>query len=334
MKLAVLALASLVLSVPRPAPQDDAALRRGRACCESFLAGDLDPLWDVLDEPLRASLGGREGLTRFREQCRRQLGEAVALLDEHAEAGERGATYVRRMRFEKAPKVEIFLAFGPDRRVGGFLVRPAPEPAPSAFLDYATKTDLRLPFDGEWTVFWGGRTLEQNYHAASRDQRFAYDLLVVRDGSTHAGAGARNEDYHCFGLPILAPAAGVVVAAQDGLADNVPGETSRTGHPAGNHVVIDHGNGEHSLLAHFRQGSLRVRPGERVAAGTPLGQCGNSGNSSEPHLHVHLQNGPAFGEADGLPAQFQGYEADGVPVARGEPVKGQRIRPREARQGG
>lgn len=333
MKLAVLALASLVLTAPRPIQKDDPTLRRGRACCESFLAGDLDPLWDVLDEPLRQVFGGREGLTRFRELCRQQLGEPVALLHENAAAGDRGSTYVRRMRFEKAPKIEILVAFGPDRRVGGFLVRPAPEPAPSAFLDYATKTDLRLPFEGEWTVFWGGRTLEENYHASSRDQRFAYDLLIVRDGATHAGAGTRNEDYHCFGLPILAPAAGVVVSALDGVADNVPGETNRSGHAAGNHVVIDHGNGEHSLLAHFRQGSVRVRPGERVAPGAPLGLCGNSGNSSEPHLHVHLQNGPAFGEADGLPAQFRDYEADGVPVARGEPVKGQRVRPR-AKEGG
>ena len=72
--------------------------------------------------------------------------------------------------------------------------------------------------------------------------------------------------------------------------------------------------------------SVRVKPDQLVAEGDTLGLCGNSGNSSEPHLHYHLQNGPAFGAADGLPAFFNDYVADDKPVARGEPVRGQAIR--------
>ena len=95
---------------------------------------------------------------------------------------------------------------------------------------------------------------------------------------------------------------------------------------AGNHVILDHGTGEWSLLAHFKRGSLRVKPGQTVAAGDTLGLCGNSGNSSEPHLHYHLQNGPTFGDAEGLPAQFVNYIADDKPIARGIPVRGQVVR--------
>lgn len=167
----------------------------------------------------------------------------------------------------------------------------------------------------------------RNQHAGTRDQRFAYDLLIMKEGSTHAGEGKRNEDYHCFGRPILAPGAGTVIAVESQIEDNTPGRMNRE-QPLGNHVIVDHGNGEFSLLAHLQQGTVAVNAGDRVNPGQLLGRCGNSGNSSEPHLHYHLQNGPKPFDADGLPAQFLDYLADGRPVERGEPVRGQTIQPR------
>jgi murein DD-endopeptidase MepM/ murein hydrolase activator NlpD len=129
---------------------------------------------------------------------------------------------------------------------------------------------------------------------------------------------------------VLAPAAGRVVSAVGDVADNPRPGQKIAGAPApGNHVVIDHGKGEHSLVAHFRQGSLAVREGQKVKAGQLLGLCGNSGNSSQPHVHYHLQTGKRFGEGLGLPAFFNGYEADGEPVARGEPQRGQVVVPGE-----
>lgn len=80
------------------------------------------------------------------------------------------------------------------------------------------------------------------------------------------------------------------------------------------------------FLCHFQNGSIKVKAGDRVTRGQPLGLCGNSGNSSEPHLHIHLQTTPKFGAAKGLPLQFEHYEADGKAVDRGEPTKGQQIR--------
>jgi hypothetical protein len=226
--------------------------------------------------------------------------------------------------FSKA-RVHVIVSFDREGKVSGLLFKPAkpPDTAPTRFADYATRTTLRLPFDGEWFVFWGGREKEQNDHVISRDQRFAYDFVIQAENS-HSGEGKKNADYYCWDKPILAPAAGTVIAAVDGIADNTPGVMNAAA-PPGNHVVIDHGNGEFSLLAHFRKGSVRPKKGDVLKQGDVIGRCGNSGNTSEPHLHYHLQNGPAFGEGEGLPAQFTDYFADGRRVERGEPVKGQRI---------
>ncbi len=211
--------------------------------------------------------------------------------------------------------------------IGGFSVRPLPvSEAASGFLDYHTQTPLRLPFAGEWLVLWGGRTLAQNRHASSPDQRFAIDFVIAQSGATHKGAGTSATDYYCFGHPILAPGPGIVVEAVDTMADNAPG-TSNTGDDLGNHIIIDHGNGEYSFLAHLQRGSIRVKAGERIVAGAAVGRCGNSGNSTEPHLHYHLQSTPSFMVGAGMPAQFQHYVADGAPVTRGEPTRGQRVSP-------
>jgi murein DD-endopeptidase MepM/ murein hydrolase activator NlpD len=159
-----------------------------------------------------------------------------------------------------------------------------------------------------------------------RDQRFAYDLLVVKDGATHAGDGTKNEQFYAYNQPIVAPGAGQVVTVVDGVPDNVPG-TMNPAKAAGNHVVIAHGNGEFSLLAHLKPGTIKVKVGQAVQAGQPVGLCGNSGNSSEAHLHYHLQNSAGFGQGEGLPAQFLNYKADGKAVERGEPTQGQVVQP-------
>jgi murein DD-endopeptidase MepM/ murein hydrolase activator NlpD len=69
-------------------------------------------------------------------------------------------------------------------------------------------------------------------------------------------------------------------------------------------VVLDLGGGVYAALAHLRRGSLRVRPGDRVAAGQQLAECGNSGNSTEPHLHFQLMDHPSVLLAAGLPLRF------------------------------
>lgn len=226
-------------------------------------------------------------------------------------------------KFEKGP-VSIIVTFDAEGKVGGLWFRPGegPKPAPTRFADYQTKTKLQLPFDDQWFVFWGGRTVQQNYHVIARDQRFAYDLLIVKDGKSHEGDDKVLTNYYCFDKPLYAPAAGTITEVMDGLDDNVPGVMNPFA-PPGNHIVIDHGNGEFSVMAHMRKGSVAVKVGDKVKQGQLVGHCGNSGNTSEPHLHYHLQNTGSFGNSEGLPAPFVNYVADGKRVERGEPVKGQ-----------
>lgn len=333
-RVAIAALAALVVSaLPTTSfaqDPDSAVMQRGRELTRQFYDSDMDPVAAAFTEDVRTRLGGTAGLRTFHEQVMAQLGGEVEVVNERVTTSGVHRVYHRSARFEKAGPtvVAVVWSLDADGRVAGFFIRPeeSQQPAESRFLDYATRTPLRLPFEYEMTVGWGGRSIEQNYHAAYHDQRFAYDLLIVQDGRTHRGDGRTNEDYFCFGRPLVAPGAGVVVVANDGIPDNTPGELESST-PPGNHVVIDHGDDEYSLLAHFRQTTIRVAVGDRVAAGDTLGECGNSGRSSEPHLHYHLQNAPAFGRGEGLPAQFLNYLADDSLVARGEPVRGQRIRP-------
>lgn len=80
-----------------------------------------------------------------------------------------------------------------------------------------TKTALRVPFDGEWTVIWGGRTVEENYHSAYVGQRFAIDLVMTDEtGRSYTGDGKKNEDYYAFGKPVLSPGKGRVIAKDKG----------------------------------------------------------------------------------------------------------------------
>lgn len=323
-------LAALVALPPIARAEREETFALGRASAAEFERGETEALWARMAAPMRAALGDDAAkLAEFQAGVLRDLGPESALVAE--DVGNDGAsrTYIRDLRRARSGTIwRTAFAFDDAGAITGFFIKPAPdrmaEAAPTSRLGYETRARLRLPFDGEWFVVWGGRSLDQNQHAASPDQRFAYDFVVRRDGATHRGDGRTLSDYHCFERPILAPAAGTVVVADDGLPDQPIGSTDRA-HPAGNHVVLDLGGGEFALLAHLEQGSIAVARGARVVPGQVLGRCGNSGNTSEPHLHFHLQDRARFGAADaaGLPAAFVDYLADGEPVARGEPVRGQ-----------
>lgn len=322
----VLILSATILLLTQPPD----AQQLGRQCTADFYEGRVEQVWERFGPAMKSALGSADKLKAFREQVTGQLGEESAVESETVTASGPVQTYVRVARFSRFPEpIEIVWSFGDAGSVEGFYIRPQQKPAESKHLEYQTKTDLRLPFKERWHVFWGGRTLAQNYHAVAPDQRFAYDLIIMKDGSSHAGDGQSNEQYHCFGQPIFSPGAGRVAAAVDGIADNKPGQMNPQ-QPLGNHVIIDHGNGEFSFIAHLRQGSVKVQPGQAIERGDLLGLCGNSGNSSEPHLHYHLQTTTDFGRGEGLPAQFREYVADGKPVDRGEPTKGQAIEPAPA----
>lgn len=124
-----------------------------------------------------------------------------------------------------------------------------------------------------------------------RGQSRALDIFRISSLGIHV-EGWRPEDpgrYLTFAAPLTAPCDGTVARVVDGVPDNRVPRMNRE-QMAGNYVAIDCG-GFFLILAHLRLGSVQVREGQQVAIGDALGQMGNSGNSSEPHLHIHAQRG-------------------------------------------
>lgn len=212
--------------------------------------------------------------------------------------------------------------------------------ASSNFLNYQTKANLIFPLKGKSFIVHGGRKIEQNAHASEKDQRFAIDVVALKQGSStlqeqgitafeavsYEGNPKQNNSYYIYGRDVIAPASGRIADTLDGIPDAIPSESHYNFmQPAGNYVVIDHGNNEFSMLAHLKNGSIIVSKGDLVAAGDIIGSVGNTGNSTEPHLHYHLQNTSKWRNGEGLPAQFQNYIANGRFIHRGEPVRGQII---------
>ncbi len=198
---------------------------------------------------------------------------------------------------------------------------------------FRQQVEYTLPFGGEWLVGGGGVTPGTSHSWDLVAQRFAYDFLAVdAQGRSHAGDGTRLEDYLAYGRPVLAPADGEVVAVRDGVRD-APGPGTgwldwRAPDFRGNWVVVRHAEREYSFLAHLVPGSVRVRPGDSVKRGDALGLCGNSGHSTEPHLHFQLQDHPDVFRAAGLPAAFSGCVVDGAPADGPVHLRaGMRVRP-------
>lgn len=176
--------------------------------------------------------------------------------------------------------------------------------------------DIANPFGpGQYLVGHGGSNTLVNGHLRTLDQTverfrpwhgqsYAVDFFGLGASGLRA-RGWRPADsaaYAIFGAELRAPCAGTVVAAEGAMPDfDVPNEDSVN--RLGNHVILRCGNAE-IVLAHMRQGSLAVAAGDTVPVGQRLGEVGNSGASTEPHLHIHAQR-PA---------------PEGAPPISGEPL--------------
>jgi murein DD-endopeptidase MepM/ murein hydrolase activator NlpD len=196
---------------------------------------------------------------------------------------------------------------------------------PSSYDFVPSAVDFRLPLDGPITVAWGGPTAAVNYHVASPGERWGYDLLVTAEGRTFHTNGRTPADYHAYGRRVLAPADGRVIRVRDGVPDAPPGRPDRWS-GAGNHVVIEVAPREYLFVAHLRAGSLRVAEGQTVRQGEVIGTVGNSGHSTEPHVHLHLQDSPRADSGEGIPLRFSDARLYGSdpPVPRPMPTGGTR----------
>jgi hypothetical protein len=157
--------------------------------------------------------------------------------------------------------------------------------------------------------------LEGSYYIA---QRFAIDWVKVDDrGHTFRGDSLKNSSYYAYGNDALAVADGIVTEVKDGIPENVPGLNSRAvpitlETVGGNHVILDIGGGHYAFYAHLQPGSIKVRTGERVKRGQLLGLVGNSGNSTEPHLHFHVSDASSPLGSEGVPYAFEALEIVGT----------------------
>ncbi|MES2543305.1 MAG: DUF3887 domain-containing protein [Bacteroidota bacterium] len=234
------------------------------------------------------------------------------------------ATYASyKTTFEKA-LFDVNISVDENSKVNGLFVKPFNE-SNYAKID-RNSTALSLPFNGEWTVIWGGDTKELNYHVESEAQKNAFDIVITNTkGSSYKTDGKTNEDYYAFGKELIAPCDGEVVLAVDGIKDNKPGILNPIYIP-GNTVIIKTKNNEYLFFAHFKQNSIAVKQGQKITKGQLLGLCGNSGNSSEAHLHFHIQNIEDMTQATGVKCYFEKIVVNGNAKSDYSPIQNEKIR--------
>lgn len=142
-------------------------------------------------------------------------------------------------------------------------------------------------------------------------QRFAIDWVKIDStNTTHRGDPLDNKNYFAYGNDALAVADGIVTEVKDGIPENMPGVTSRAvpitlETVGGNHVIVGIGGGHYAFYAHLQPGKIRVKLGDHVKRGQVLGLVGNSGNSTEPHLHFHISDASSPLGSEGEPYVFE-----------------------------
>ncbi|MBN8578392.1 MAG: peptidoglycan DD-metalloendopeptidase family protein [Cytophagales bacterium] len=225
--------------------------------------------------------------------------------------------------FERA-LFAVNISIDANYKINGLFVKPfkadnLPKPERNS-------TKLILPFKEEWTVVWGGDTKELNYHVENEAQKNAFDIVITdTKGNSFKTDGKANEDYYAFGKELIAPCDGEIVLVVDGIKDNVPGTLNPIYVP-GNTVILKTATNEYLLFAHFKQHSIVVAQGQKVKQGQLLGLCGNSGNSSEPHLHFHIQNVEDMNMATGIKCYFDRLLVNGEVRTDYAPIRKEKIK--------
>jgi hypothetical protein len=157
---------------------------------------------------------------------------------------------------------------------------------------------LQSPFAVDALVVHGGASQLINHHAGIAQQAAALDVLpLTPDGKFVDGDKQRLESYPCFGAVLRAPVSGRVAHVVRDRPDMPIGQMERA-FPAGNTISIEGSSGRYVVLAHLQAGSIQVEVGQQVQVGQPIARCGNSGNTSWPHLHLQAQSGPVLSNED------------------------------------
>jgi hypothetical protein len=197
---------------------------------------------------------------------------------------------------------------------------------------YEDKTPLILPLRGKIFVWEGhdsyahhlrvplGDPKVQALGISANSNNFASDFIYLdAQGREYHDDPRKLDNWYSYGQPIYAPGAGIVLATANDIPENWFEDAGATkiGHPQlpagkdpkdiGNFVLIDHQNGEYSLLVHMKPGSIIVKRGDRVEPGQPVGRIGFAGDSIFPHLHYSFMDGAEVFKAWGLPVYFSQF---------------------------
>ena len=166
---------------------------------------------------------------------------------------------------------------------------------------------LDLPVKGTWLAGHAGQEAWVNYHSAYPPQKFAMDITKLNAvGKYFMNNGSECTDFNSFGDSVFAPIGGIVFNFADTFETQKVLNGSDTINPAGNFVEIEIDKSKYLFLAHLLKGSVQVKTGDTLQKGQWLGLSGNSGNTTWPHLHMHIQNQPALNDTNavGLPYRF------------------------------
>lgn len=286
----------------------------------NYYNGDeYQKVFDLFSPEMKTALP-LEQTTNFLKSLKNQVG---TIQNREFIKYEKGTYATYKTNFERGV-LSVHISLDGNGKINGLFVKPYQEDNLPQL--ERNKSDLILPFRNEWTVVWGGDTKEQNYHVESEAQKHAFDIVITdANGKTFKTDGQTNDDYYAFGKELFAPCDAEVVLVVDGIKDNIPGEFNPIYIP-GNTVILKTPNNEYLFFAHFKHHSIVVTEGQKVKQRELLGLCGNSGQSSEPHLHFHMQNIENMNKATGAKCYFDKILVDGVLKEDYSPVKGEKIR--------
>ena len=316
MKQVLLLLITCCLSAPTIAQEAEYEATMIRFM-ELYNENNGQAVFDMMDPTMQGSISLKQ-ISSIVDSFQKSFGKMTSY--EFAER--KGIVEVYRCEFIQGVQ-NVSIVANSEEKLTGLLFKPVDNPREARF--NRNSTAMQLPFKGEWFTVWGGTEKRQNYHVAFTPQQGAFDFLILNEkDKSYTRSGTRNEDYYAFGKPLYAICDAEVYEIGTGVEDNRPTQMNPA-QALGNYVVLKTANDEYIFYAHFQKETIKVKKGDVVKQGQLLGNCGNSGNSSEPHLHLHIQDGPNVMADIGARCFFDSIMVNGSLEKDYSPVKGDRI---------
>ncbi|MDZ8118114.1 peptidoglycan DD-metalloendopeptidase family protein [Pontiella agarivorans] len=315
------------ISSPRRIRPDDPAYRFVRLAnrlADAINSGRYKTVREYFSAAALARIP-EEATVKTLEGVRKKLGRIERVGDPWVQSAD---TAVLPIIFNEAA-AGLKLQVTDDAKIIGLWV----QPFKTAFPDIGKNTTpIRLPFDGQWRVLWGGDTRDTSKYFGSRVSHNACEFVVAnRFRKTFRNEGRDNRDYFAFGRIVRAPASGTVVGVINGVEDNRP-HAPNSFDRLGNAVMIEHSLNEYSVVGHLMKDSITVAVGERVTGGHPIARCGNSGDSSQPSVYFHLQDSARLLAGSGYRPLFRNlylWKSGGIEVvAEHAPLRGEYVQQR------